>query len=428
MAISAAPSPDPAFAMTINETEDCLAVASEKGNIYLVETSTQPLIKMSTVNKWQAHDNAIIDLKWRPVGLQNHIVTACADGSFSLWDIHGTSFQSCQPLLTKKRAHRAALKSLSFADPNLLATGSRDGDIRTWDMRVPPSSVSFCTNVIIGAHIGPVPTLMAKIRQENRGFSLSAVTVVHFVPGSMYSVVSTGTADDHIKVWDTRNLRTKAEDGFRSNMVAPVMTYTPPRPTTGPSGHGFSSVVLDRCCRVYAACSDNCIYACELVSGKRVAIFSADSYRTNRFTRITIANDYLVSGSDNGSVPIWGLRGPTTTSTTTVITPKVMLHHNNGEVDSVTGNKASMDIYTCEYGCILHKWSLTNKPVYAGAYEGPPRTPREYIAKTYRPKVPNTGCPLNGVEMAKMSTLSTGSMACRSGKGMTSLMSWLTRK
>lgn len=375
---------DPFLSLALNE--DRLVVASEKGHVRIVKTSTSYSFDMKVVNEFQAHFNAIFDIKWRP-GFAGQVVTVSADQSFSLWD---TSSQDClhgNAILTQKAAHLSSIKSCSFADSNVFATGSRDGNVRIWDLRLASSS-SSCIKVITDAHPGPLSVTAKGANRKNtknvvvRSSPLSCVTAVLFQPNSM-NLFTTGASDAVIKLWDIRKLKpisAKPTSGKNAVQSAiPVSVFSTSGNKSFASGHGFSSLATDSKCRVYASCSDHRVYAYESKSGKLAATFSGNSYRTNNFTRIAIINDYLVSGSVEGSPPVWSLKS--LQSGCKDFKPIVTLNHHE-EVTAVAGNDSTMEIFTCSDDQKLHKWSLLGRSLDPKQTE-PAGQARHRIAKPY---------------------------------------------
>lgn len=100
-----------------------LAIATENGFVSLLNA-----YRLQPKTKFRAHSNVIFDLKWRPH--HNHLLTASGDQSLVIWDVND---------LCKVHAighgHNSSIKSVSFYDSNIFASGGRDGYIRVWDLR-----------------------------------------------------------------------------------------------------------------------------------------------------------------------------------------------------------------------------------------------------------------------------------------------------
>lgn len=99
-------------------------MANDGGDVALIDK-----YEMKETSKWMAHNNAIFDVKWRP-GFDNHLGTASGDKSIMVWDINTT-----QKYYSYDYAHNGSVKSIDFKDQNVMASGSRDGLIKIWDLR-----------------------------------------------------------------------------------------------------------------------------------------------------------------------------------------------------------------------------------------------------------------------------------------------------
>ncbi|KAJ7638550.1 WD40 repeat-like protein [Roridomyces roridus] len=106
-----------------------LAVATEQGTVYVINTSKR--------NEWdpepvyttlQPHNNGIFDVKWN--GDDTLLATGSGDRSARVSDL-----QTCLPIHTL--GHNSTIKCLSWdtVHRDLLTTGGRDGTISVWDLR-----------------------------------------------------------------------------------------------------------------------------------------------------------------------------------------------------------------------------------------------------------------------------------------------------
>jgi denticleless len=428
-------SEDPFLCLAVND--DRLVVASEKGCVRIVKTSTDYSFNLNVVNEWQAHYNAIFDIKWRP-GFPDHVITGSADQSFSLWDLSTQSCFNGNAVTTQRSAHTSSIKCISFFDSNIFATGSRDGHVKIWDLRL-SSSASSCVKMIKEAHPGPsTKGLTRKKIDKNaviRSSPLKCVTSVLFLTNTM-NLFTAGASETVIKLWDVRKLRSisaKPLIGRHANSdPTPVTTLSSTGNKSFSVAHGFSSLSMDSKSRIYAACSDHRVYAFDTkkTNDELVATFSANSYRTNNFTRIAIVNDYLVSGSVEGSVPVWSLRSLQNQCKN--VKPIVTLNHHE-EVTSVAGNDSTMEILTCSDDQKIHKWSLLGRYLDSKHLD-PSSEARHRVSKPYVPNEveleeiivkTSTLCtsPSNKVETY---TANESPMSGRPSTPQTSLSGWLT--
>ena len=193
---------DPLLAIAIRDgsssSQDML-VAAESGIVRLMDGD-----RMITKQEWQAHDNAIFDLKWRPG--HDQCLTSSGDTSFSLWDMDRVRSGSMPhdgnaPILTQKSAHMSSIKSISFMDENVLASASRDGCIHVWDIRCNQRA-----GTIADAHLLPhMRSSSSSGRKKNsssnpitgRSNPVAAVTAVLFHPHTN-KLFSAGASDASI--------------------------------------------------------------------------------------------------------------------------------------------------------------------------------------------------------------------------------------
>ncbi|KAF7353041.1 WD40 repeat-like protein [Mycena venus] len=108
-----------------------LAVATEQGTVNILNTSKR--------NEWdpepvhttlRPHDNGIFDVKWN--ASDTLLATASGDRS-----THVSDLETCRTIQSL-RGHEGTVKCVSWdpSHPDLLSTGGRDGLICIWDLRV----------------------------------------------------------------------------------------------------------------------------------------------------------------------------------------------------------------------------------------------------------------------------------------------------
>ena len=352
---------NPPLAIHLNGSQR-LAIASEKGCLFIADTKY-----VKIVEKWQAHSNAIFDVKWRP-GSSNQLLTVSGDQSFTLWDLNQLSAASqsdsnkpCEGIWNKNGAHLSSIKTCSFMDQNNFATGSRDGNIHIWDSRIDP-----CQNdpqiSISDAHLSVQPTKRASKKNPpamTRSRPTSAVTALLFHPDTPF-LYSSGANDARIKLWDIRNIKMVQKLGVRTKQQLPVAAkiFKYYEDESSSAHHGFSSMAFDSSFRLYACCSDQRIYCYDPSTTNILAAFSG--HRSNNWTGISVMNDFLISGSTDSSSRIWSLnlgKNIFSDENRKVYRPIVLLPHNQ-EVGSVGCDPSNYQVYTCTDDQKVHKWSL----------------------------------------------------------------------
>ncbi|GFH29829.1 denticleless protein-like protein, partial [Haematococcus lacustris] len=80
---------------------------------------------------WEAHKNLVHDLCWAKA--DSRLYTASGDSTVAVWDT------SCATRLATGVEHQLSVKCLTAFGPggDLFASGSRDGSILVWDVRLP---------------------------------------------------------------------------------------------------------------------------------------------------------------------------------------------------------------------------------------------------------------------------------------------------
>lgn len=107
--------------------------ASEFGYVYVIDAE-----RLRPMFNFSAHNNAIFDVKWRPE-FDNQILTASGDQSLALWNLDALPGERLDQQI--HNAHLSSIKSTSFMDSNIVASGARDGAINVWDLRCPKGIV-----------------------------------------------------------------------------------------------------------------------------------------------------------------------------------------------------------------------------------------------------------------------------------------------
>ncbi|KAF9247018.1 WD40-repeat-containing domain protein [Melanogaster broomeanus] len=209
-----------------------LAVATEEGSVIILDTSKRrdwDFEPQRTV--FQPHDNGIFDVKWSLD--DSMLATASGDKTSRICSVE------TQSTLQTLQSHTSTVKCIAW-DPShraILSTGSRDGMICVWDLRM----ASGCT--VTGqttSSLQPVITINAAHGQEkSKGGRRKAAPLPRSVTSMLYTdkrphgLISSGSSDGVLNLWD---LRLPAVDGTtRSPKTPPVMTpfgSSPNDPTT----------------------------------------------------------------------------------------------------------------------------------------------------------------------------------------------------
>lgn len=365
-----------------NTTEhaNLLAIADELGCVHITDTSYQfSSSNYRALLTWEAHSNAVFDVKW--INSDRYILTASGDRTIKLWDAEQTvSIATCS-------GHYGSVKAVSAdpEQPSVLVSASRDGTIRLWDLRAlatsevallgatpfaPCSTVDFAhvpTSLLPKSYVS---LLAAKKRK--RGVFVSqqpaqppstrpdlskfGVTSVLFVPHKSNQLLSTGSVDGALKLWDLR-VSTK----FASTTGNAAGADCDGTIDSSKKQHGFTWASVDSFGQyVYASCTDHSVYAfClrDLTRPKRA--FRHPQFRCDSFyIKLAVSPDdqYFVTSSslspesrysEHGNAFVW----PSVTNSTRNQSP-VILDTLCAETVSVDWNRhLYFNEYELSVGC-----------------------------------------------------------------------------
>ncbi|RWS29956.1 hypothetical protein B4U80_01541 [Leptotrombidium deliense] len=314
--------------LSIALNSQLIAVVTEFGNVCLFEREG-----MKKVNIWQGHNNAIFDTKWR-LGFSNELLTASGDQN--------------KQLLKVESAHKSSIKSVSFGNEYLVASGARDGIIKIWDIRCEGETrFSGHQLEIPDAHENLKHLTHRRSRcPKQRSDPLNSVTCVLFQKYTNY-LYSSGANDAAIKLWDLRKL------GMKGN-VTPSRIFPYLGTTSYTDAHGFTSLALDSQNRLFANCSDHNVY-CYFSNDETSAIKFVGQHNTNNFTKIKVVSDkYLVRGSTDGNAYLWSLSSLSHHDVSSSYT----LPHGTTELTAVDCVDVDLSIYTCGEDQTLKEWRI----------------------------------------------------------------------
>lgn len=282
-----------------NEFRHILAVASEEGEIFILNTNLCG--SRSFLSNFKAHDNAIFDMCW--VNDTRKLVTVSGDRTAALWDV------TTSKRIASFYGHTASVKSVAFRpqDQSVFATGSRDGNICIWDYRHDQHNADkpCCADNII-RNVHQLPVAASSTSRHKKQIKINpldryqSVTVVLFQDD--YNLISAGVGDGIIKIWDLR----KTYCRFKNDpLPKATLTYA----GRSVKDLGYSSLDLDSGgCRLFANCTDNVIYEynCASLDPNPVATYSGHQNSTYYVkSKLSPDDNYLLSGSSDNYAYIW---------------------------------------------------------------------------------------------------------------------------
>ncbi|KAJ3385250.1 hypothetical protein HDU92_003137 [Lobulomyces angularis] len=344
-----------------------LAVVEESGFLDIIDTrfaNNDPAYSLEHRNRWQVNENAVFDVCWSLDDLS--ILTGGGDRTAMVWDVE------TRLLKNKFVAHESSIKSISANphDPFVFATSSRDGNIMIWDLRckgvnvkqvsteqnsianvenIRPSNsnlvynsdhqiaIDSCSlkdnqkddNSLYFRTLKPFDKINFSHLRENFNslkrkkrssqkksicFSQS-VSCVKFLVESSNKLISSGTGDGLIKIWDIRH------GGYYSIKNKPQPYDETSLNENWARPYGYTSISLDpNGLLIYASCTDNSVYQfttanlkCPLKKLTSPSLFCSSFYIK---TSISPDGNFLLSGSLDGGIHCWDLQNSSYSSNT----------------------------------------------------------------------------------------------------------------
>ncbi|XP_055950160.1 denticleless protein homolog [Argiope bruennichi] len=284
--------PVPPFACKFRKAQDLdlLAVATEEGNILLIDTE----YRNEVIKSFVAHHNAIFDICWLPT--KDAVITGAGDFLCRLFDT-----STCQ-LISSYKGHTATVRSVDVCNTQnaIFASGSRDGNISVWDRRERSGKNCDKPSILIqSAHSLKHVSCSSKRNSMSLDNSKSSVSAVAFQ--EEYKLASVGVGDGLVKVWDLR--KTYVSNPTRLHTPRYQLKYSNDKNT-----HGCTSLVFDSLYKkLYCCGTANLIYQFDFHSYSNEVVtycgFKCNSY----YVKLAISPDdqYLICGSSDNRAYIW---------------------------------------------------------------------------------------------------------------------------
>ena len=207
------------------------------------------------------------------------------------------------------------------------------------------------TNLLTALEIYDIPAAHSRdtkwTKKSPKTFRSCPTNCVTSVLFKGHYLFSGGANDGSIKIGDTKRVKSFRGQAYKEVPYFGTTSYS--------SAHGYTSLVFDSKDRLFANCSDNNIYCYSPLEDRM--LYRLTGHKVNNYTKIAILNDnYLVSGSTDGSACIWSLNHVNGAGNN-VIWPYYCLPHSS-EVTAIETNSNSWVIYTCCDDERVRRWNF----------------------------------------------------------------------
>ncbi|KAI9255057.1 WD40-repeat-containing domain protein [Phascolomyces articulosus] len=342
------------FACAYSHSLPLLAVGDEERRVSLIRTDKDNTLASASFHKtFYTHADAILDIKWN--NADDLLMTASADWLIRLWDVE---HQSCVATL---KGHELSLRSANFhpSNPHLIISSSKDGSFCIWDTRyrlLRQNDPDVNDGIGHEAPVyGPIKTTqlahdVSKVKKSKsikstpfgRVVPDRSVTCALFVPFQENKIVTSGSYDGKIKIWDCRAGRDAQpidEWGTCDDSFA--------RP------RGITDLKIDSTgTRLFSLSMDHRIHMHHLNNlSQPIRRFDNSKQKLNTFyVKMDLSADdrYLLCGSSNSFVYTWDVERPQS--------GPVIFEGHEGETTSVSWSGNTSEFASCSDDGSVRIW------------------------------------------------------------------------
>ncbi|CAG9539326.1 unnamed protein product [Cercopithifilaria johnstoni] len=334
--------------------EHLLAIGDENGFIHFLDAREDAI-----TNSISADRSCVIDVSFvanRP----NNLLSISGHAKVTSWDIER------QLVLQQFLGHEGSVRALSISDdnPDLFATGARDGTICIWDRREPQATVVRPFNLLENTHplLAPERQSIGTKRRSRMSVSMSSkgiTSLVHYGRNTLISASSSFKTG--IRFWDLR---------YRGKN-SPFRILEDPNGTSI-RDFGIASICLDRfSSSLFVASTDSKIYQYSVqgLNNSPVGILQGvkrTSFNTYDFKIAASPNsDHVMFGGGDCFAVIWDLQEKYSSSNTSKLKylpyPKYTLGGHRYEVTVARFSNYGRYIATMDDSYLkIWKWSAKN--------------------------------------------------------------------
>ncbi|EFO28117.2 hypothetical protein LOAG_00376 [Loa loa] len=334
--------------------EHLLAIGDENGFIHFLDVREEAI-----TNSISADRSCVIDVSFvanRP----NNLISISGHAKVTSWDIER------QIALQQFLGHEGSVRALSVPDenPDLFATGARDGTICIWDRREPQATVVRPFNLLENTHplLAPERQNIGTKRRSRMSVSTSSkgiTSLVHYNGNTLISASSSFKTG--IRFWD---LRYRGKNGPFRILDDPNSILV--------RDFGIASICLDRfSSSLFVASTDSKIYQYSVqgLNNAPVGILQGvkrTSFNTYDF-RIAASptSDHVMFGGGDCFAVIWDLQEKYSNSNTSKLKylpyPKYTLGGHRYEVTVARFSSNGRYIVTMDDSYLkIWNWSARN--------------------------------------------------------------------
>ncbi|CAG9785882.1 unnamed protein product [Diatraea saccharalis] len=226
------------------------------------------------------------------------------DHTACLWDVAEGAPKRIQVF----SGHTRSVKTAVFRprEPDVFATGARDGHVLVWDARAAPQPAVVLKpdNCLLNCHSGFAPKAPGSHSKRPRLDTQRAVSITGLAFRDRDTLVSCGECDGNIKLWDLRK-------NYSVHRREPLPKRSIPY-CGGSAKNGYTNLIVDDAgLRLYASCMDDVVYCFNVSAPGPLPERRYVGHENGTFyikTGLSPDGNYLVSGSSDKNAYIWNVR------------------------------------------------------------------------------------------------------------------------